>query len=242
MATRPERLTLIGFDLKIEKSPVGEAITFLVLTSYFPHRPSKMSLAISLPLDKAYRRRKRIAPTPQRESISRATPESLVGRLSFAQTAVCARFARAMLKPLYAELYSKRYFPRLSPALDRNIRWRSGTLIILTSRLSTKSRGGPDWATYANAAFDHGANGARVSALFFRILGGRWAEPGGFTADHNPSRRRGRWRIRYFRDWIYRQSYWPLIRGDISYVVNRPPCTLITTQRPPRSSTATLRP
>lgn len=174
MATLAEFITIIGFELKIEKSAIGTANTFLGITDYFQQHSNQMSLAISLPRDKAYRWAKLISSVIQEKLIAHATLESLIGRLSFAQTAIFGRFARAMLKPLYAKLYSNRYLPNVSPALERNLRWRPAALLSLTPRLDTQSMTCPDWVIYTDAAFEPGPNGAHIAAVFFQILGGPW--------------------------------------------------------------------
>ena len=168
MAAIVECLTLFGFTLKTAKSVIGSSNTFLGLTAFFPQPANQMSLAISLPRDKAHRWARMIATILRSGTISHATIESLIGRLSFAQTAVFGRFARAMLKPLYTKLYSKRFLPHISPPLERNLRWWAATLLSLRSRIATRASNRPDWIIYTDAALEPGPEGAQIAAIFFR--------------------------------------------------------------------------
>ena len=123
-----ELLTLIGLGLKVGESEIGANNAFLGLNAYFPQPPSSMLLAISPPRGKARKCASLIRRIVKEGSISHATLESTIGRLSFAQTAVFCRFARAMPKPLYSKLFSKRHIPNLSPTLVRNLEWRAETM------------------------------------------------------------------------------------------------------------------
>ena len=111
MKTLIECLTLFRARFEGRKSAIGNSNTFLGLSAFFPQYPNQMSLAISSPREKARRWDRAIFDILREKSISHAAIESLVGRLSFARPSVFGRFARAMLKPLYVKLYSKRYFP-----------------------------------------------------------------------------------------------------------------------------------
>ena len=167
-------LTLFGLVRKVGKSEIGTFNTFLGLTAYFPHPSNQTSLVISPPMDKAHRWARMIYEILDSKLAPRATLESLIGRISFAQTAVFGRFGRAMIKPLYTKLYSKRYFPMLSPAVERSLRWWAATLLSLEPRLATQTRTLPDWVIYTDAAYELGLTGAHIAALFCRITGGPW--------------------------------------------------------------------
>ena len=127
-----------------------------------------MSLSLSLSPEKASLWAPTIDKIITDGCIAHALLESLIGRLGFAQTAVFGRFARAMLKPLYAKLYAPRYSAALTPALTRNLRWRGATLMNILPRIITFKRNKPDWVLYTDAAFDNGPGGARLAAIFFR--------------------------------------------------------------------------
>ena len=187
MEALAECLTLFGLVLKVGKSEIGTPNTFLGIAAYFPQPSNQIYLAISIPRDKAHRWARVIFEIIHSKYVSRATLESLIGRLSLAQAAVFGRFARAMLKPLYTKLYSRRYFPTLSPALERKLRRWAATLLSLTPRLATQTRTCPDWASYTYAAYEPGPAGAHIDALFYRITGGRWGRQVYFLLTSAPS-------------------------------------------------------
>ena len=158
----------LGLTLEKAKSAICTHNTFLGLPAHFPAPTNRMSLSLSL--------------SPEKESlwasmsdkivaggcVSHATPESLIGRLGFAQTAVFGRFARDALKPLYAKLYAPRYSASITPAITRNLRWQGAALVNSLPRIITFKRSKPDWALYTDAAFDNGTGDARIAAIFLR--------------------------------------------------------------------------
>ena len=166
-----EFLSLLGVELKVAKSVIGNSNVFLGLSAFFPRPSNGMSLVISLPREKARRWARMIREIIATAHISHATLESLIGRLSFAQTSVFGRFARAMLKPLYAKLFSPRFFPQLSLPLLRNLQWWAATLLAMTPRVATLNRASPDWVIYTDAAFEEGPGGAHIAAIFFSTKG-----------------------------------------------------------------------
>ena len=105
-----ELVTLIGLELKVEKSVIGTHNIFLGLSAYFPSPNNGMSLVISLPRDKAHRWASLIMEAVVAKCISHSALGSLIGRLSFAQTAVFGKFARSIMKPLYIKLYPPAIF------------------------------------------------------------------------------------------------------------------------------------
>ena len=171
MAFLLEFLSLLGVELKTEKSAIGNSNVFLGLTAFFPRPSNGMSLVISLPREKAHHWAKIILEIIATAHLSHATLESLIGRLSFAQTSVFGRFARAMLKPLYAKLFSPRYHPQLSLPLLRNLQWWASSLLTLTPRVATLNRSSPDWVIYTDAAFMEGQGGAHIAAIFMNTAG-----------------------------------------------------------------------
>ena len=164
-----EFFDIFGLELKREKSAIGTSNIFLGLSAQFPSPENSMTLSLSLSPDKAAKWSDSILAIIEAQLISHAALESLIGRLSFAQTAVFGRFARAMLKPLYAKLYAPRFTSTISPALARNLSWRATTLKLPHPRVVKFSRSKPDWAIYTDAAFEDGPQGARLAAIFFEI-------------------------------------------------------------------------
>ena len=159
----------LGLELKTEKSIIGVIDGFLGLEAYFPCPPNRLTLSLSLSNDKATRWADLIDRILEEGAISHTSLESLIGRLSFAQTAVFGRFARAMLKPLYVKLYTARYFNALPPALIRNLVWWGAALRKIQQRAIHFHRSKPDWVLYTDAAFDEGPAGPRLASIFFRI-------------------------------------------------------------------------
>ena len=166
-----EFLDLFGIELKTAKSVIGLSNIFLGLTAFFPRPANGMALVISLPREKAHRWARLINTIIASANISHSTLESLIGRLSFSQTAVFGRFARAMLKPLYAKLFSPRFHPQLSLPLIRNLQWWATILLSLTPRVATLTRSSPDWVVYTDAAYDEGPEGAHTAAVFLNTDG-----------------------------------------------------------------------
>ena len=102
MAAFTELFTILGLSLKTAKSVVGTHNTFLGLSAHFPSPTNQMTLSLALSQDKANSWASIIDGIIKDGHLHHALLESLIGRLGFAQTAVFGRFARAMLKPLYA--------------------------------------------------------------------------------------------------------------------------------------------
>ena len=163
-----EFLDMLGIELKAEKSVIGATNVFLGLTAFFPRPSNGMSLVISLPREKAHHWARMIQTIIANDTVPHATLESLIGRLSFAQTAVFGRLARAMMKPLYTKLYAPRFPPQLSPALVRNLQRWATTLLSMRPRVATLSRSGPDWVIYTDAAYEEAPNGAHIAAVFLK--------------------------------------------------------------------------
>lgn len=106
-----EIMSSMGFGLKTEKSAISNNNVRAGMAAFFPQPSNQMSMVISLPRDKARRLANMIYRAIKEGSISHATIESLIGRLSLALTAIFGRFDRAMLKPLYTMVFRKRYSP-----------------------------------------------------------------------------------------------------------------------------------
>ena len=167
-----EFFDIIGFELKREKSAIGQVNTFLGLTAHFPNPSNDMKLSLTLSPDKAEKWSDSIIQIIEERQISHARLESLIGRLAFAQTAVFGRFARAMLKPLYAKLYSPRYFAPISQSVLRNLSWWAASLSSLRPRIVDFSRSTPDWVIYSDASYEQSPLEAHMAAIFFQISQG----------------------------------------------------------------------
>lgn len=76
-----------------------------------------------------------------------------------------------MPKPIYAKLRSTRYSTRHAPLIVRNLAGRAAALSRPRLRGAARDRSRPDWAIYADAAFDETpGGGAAMEALFFRTV------------------------------------------------------------------------
>ena len=118
-----EFFALIGPELKIEKSFIGNANSFLGLSATFPSPGNGMTLSLALSSDKAARWAALAERILRDNQITHTALESLLGRLAFAQAAVFGMFARAVLKPLYSKFYAPRYSAHLTPSIIRNLTW-----------------------------------------------------------------------------------------------------------------------
>ena len=95
-----------AITLKKTKTDRGRRIIFLGLQGDCPSPDNKMLLSIDLPEEKATARRKTIGRILSEGVVSHDELESIVGRLSFAQTSVFGRIGRGAMAPLYAKLRS----------------------------------------------------------------------------------------------------------------------------------------
>ena len=182
-----EFFALFGIELKIEKSSMGNFNSFLGLDATFPAPDNRMTLSLSLSVDKAIRWAGLIERILRDNLITHTTLESLLGRLVFAQTAVFGKFARAMLKPLYIKFYAPRYNSRLTPAIIRNLTWWISALRNVQKGVIHFNRSSPDWILYTDAAFDEGPGGARMAAIFFRTSALRPLHPAELLLASKPS-------------------------------------------------------
>ena len=79
---------LLGLKLKDSKTEKGPALTSLGIFGVFPGPRNGMSLTVSLPREKALRWGAKIQEFIGRGAIRHKDLESLIGRLSFAETSV----------------------------------------------------------------------------------------------------------------------------------------------------------
>ena len=146
---------IFGIALKIAKPEVGAIITFLGLqgTSPQPSPNNDMSIAIRLSHLKATNWADNILYILKDRVLSHTGLESLIGRLNFAQSATFNRFARGILKPLYAMLYARPYCSALCPLLRRTLFWWRATLISLPPRIIADRKLTPGFALFTYASY-----------------------------------------------------------------------------------------
>ena len=111
-----------------------------------------MTLSIRLPKKKAAMWAMSIAAHTSSGRISHADLESVIGRLSFAQTSVFGRIGRAMLSPLYTKLRAKSYDPTLDLKELTTLRWWVVALGQLPARKATPQPSVPERVVYTDAA------------------------------------------------------------------------------------------
>ena len=167
----------LGITLKQGKSEVGPRITFLGLRGSFPSKANDFQLGISLPPEKAAKWATAIASLIKARSVSHQQLESLIGKLSFSQTQLFAKFARTQLRPLYQKLHRKVYNARLTDLELHTLRWWEVTIRSLTPRRVCTLPKSVKWILYTDAA----TNPPRICALLFEgttsttQLWGEWA-------------------------------------------------------------------
>ena len=110
-----------------------------------------MSLAIRLSPLKAMKWAYDILHILKDRVLSRNGLETLIGRLTLAQSATFNRFARGMLKPLYEMLYAQPYCSALCPILGRALFRRYATLISLPPRIIAGRKSTPDFALFTES-------------------------------------------------------------------------------------------
>ena len=169
---------ILGIPLKIQKSEVGTVITFLGLRGQFPSPSNEVTLKISLTPTKALKWDDTLLLALHERVISHAGLESLIGRLNFAQSTTFNKFARCMLKTLYAMLYDRPYFPDLCPAVRRSFYWWHATLSVLPPRVVGRRKQFPDFVIFTDASYEEAPLKSGLGAVLFE---------GGQSGVGNPS-------------------------------------------------------
>ena len=167
---------------KREKTEVGQTITFLGLSGFFPCPANGMSLRISLAQSKALRWADSILVFLRNRNIPHAALEALIGRLNFAQSTTFNRFARGLLKPLYLMLYSRPYNPDLAPLVRRTLVWWYATLMALPPRIIRNRKPFPDYVLFTDASYEPEPLVSMMASILFRgppgaLEGGRGGCP-----------------------------------------------------------------
>ena len=127
----------LGIHLETKKTEVGWGIIFLGIQGTFPRPANDMALVIKLPPKNAKTWRVMSERIIKAESVSRKELESVIGRLSIAQTSVFGRIGREMLSPLYKKLHIGKCAPSLSLIEAASLRWRTVALAHMKHRKAT---------------------------------------------------------------------------------------------------------
>ena len=157
--------SLLGIELKDDKCRIAGQNNFLGLTSTFPCRDNNFTLTICLAPDKSLKWKRVLGHIFTQRRVTRAVLESVIGRLGFAQSAVFSRFARCMLQPLYAELYSLPFYTVVHGKTLGTFKWRSEALSMLPPRVVSKRVRFPGFLLYTDASFENGS-GMLAAVLF----------------------------------------------------------------------------
>ena len=142
----------LGITLKKTKTDRGRRIISLGLQGDFPSPGNKMLLSIDLPGEKATARRNTIGRILSEGVVSQDALDSIIGRLSFAQTSVFGRVGRGMMAPLYAELRSAPYHTTLSGRDSMTLAWWTAALPNMEPRVATPNTDRTDRIVYTDAA------------------------------------------------------------------------------------------
>ena len=156
--------TLLGIKLKLQKSEVGPAITFLGLLGTFPSKEGGMDLTVSLPQDKAAKWAADITQYQAKGIITHPELEKLIGKLCFSQTCLFGKFARTQLRCLYRKLYAPKYKAALSKHENLTLSWWIDVLLNLTPRIPRASCKPPDFVLYTDAA----TSSRSIAAILFQ--------------------------------------------------------------------------
>ena len=157
--------SLLGVKLKDNKCSVANPNDFLGLRGLFPNRKNGYALTISLSPEKSFKWKAFLDDIVLKRGISHAALEALIGRLGFAQNAVFSRFARCMLQPLYAKLYSYPYYENLHGRTLDTIKWWAEALTLLPPRVVYDRVSQADFILYTDASYENGS-GMMASVLF----------------------------------------------------------------------------
>ena len=144
--------TKLGIKLKVEKSEVGQKVTFLGLLGHFPCHENNFQLSVTLTPEKASKWVCEINGFIKNRSISSHELEKLIGKLGFSQTSLFGKFARTQLSPLYKKFYSRSFTAKLSFSELKTLHWWAAVLSSLQPRIPRPANRTPDFVVYTDAA------------------------------------------------------------------------------------------
>ena len=93
--------------------------------------------------------------------------EALIGRMNFAQSTTCKRFANGMINPLYWILYARPYDAAISPLVRRTLYWRYSILSSLPPRRVDEPKIRPGYVLYTDASYEEGPLASGLCAILF---------------------------------------------------------------------------
>ena len=156
---------LLGVSLNGDKCKIGPSNNFLCLSGTFPTKSNGFSITIALPPEKSLKWKRTLDEIVRTRSVSHAALESLIGRLGFAQSGVFAKFARCMLQPLYAKLYSTPFYPNIHGRTLDTFRWWAEAIVLLPPRVVFDRVYKPSFLLYTDASWEN--NTGMLGAILF---------------------------------------------------------------------------
>ena len=154
---------------EMKKASINKTNIPIGVEGSMPTRENGTQLAVRAPAEKAAKWSGLIKNFLTADATERAWLDMLIGRLSFAQSAIFARFARSLLGPLYRKLKSMAYTAELPPG-ERIVltAWRS-FLGRPCAKLCKPFRSLPEFVLYTDASLK-GDRGV-LSAILFKTQG-----------------------------------------------------------------------
>ena len=131
----------LGITLKKTKTGRCQVVISIGIRGDFPTPANKMLLIITPPEEMERTWAATIQRILSAGFISHAELESVIGGLSFTQTAVFGRIGRGMMAPLYAKLRADPYRPFLSDRESATLDWRAAALPNMEPRVATPKGG-----------------------------------------------------------------------------------------------------
>ena len=147
---------LFGIARNGYKCRISGKRNLLGMAGYPPCRVGNFALPMSLTPCKSLKWKHVLCNIDTSRNVTRAVQDPVIGRLGFARSAVCSRFARCVLHPLYAKLYSPPYYTIARGRTIDTFKWRSVALSMLPARVISKRVRFPDFTLCAGASFEKG--------------------------------------------------------------------------------------
>ena len=157
---------LLGVVLNWNKCDCGNPLPFLGLIGSFPMASNNWKLSIALAEEKIWKWSSQIQHFLQVGKISFADLQKLIGELSFAQATVFGECARAVIRPLYAWLYSAHFSAVISAEITEILLWWIRLLQSFRPRIVTFRPKYPEFVIFTDASYKDGVG--RISAFLFR--------------------------------------------------------------------------
>ena len=161
-----EASLLLGIILNEDKCDGGNPLSFLGLLGSFPDASNSWKLSISLTTEKVQRWSSQIELFLSEGKISFTELQKLIGKLSFAQSTVFGKCARAFIRPLYSWLYSAHFSAKISTEISEILRWWIRLLRSFRPRVVAFRRRFPEYIIFTDASYKNGVG--KIAAFLFK--------------------------------------------------------------------------